>query len=316
MKQKRVGEVQSSTEATAISRANKKARKEQRRKERKANPSTEPQERQANAIVHSIGRRSSNERPPAAAWGNVAGAEWREQQEIAVIGVEGIPLLCSTVLSRASQRCFTLVSRCNLSDRAVSRSAVCAAPDVSHSIIVDASHCVCHLFSGAWLSAWVLLSLWLSPSLCCISPYCLPLCSLSLNVTHCAIFLTVLYFTVLYFTVFSLTLSLCRVSEDEIPAPCLTFAKTPFNDQIVRLLDSSFAQPTAVQAQAWPIALSGRDMITVSKTGSGVTACPGCVSLTVLTGSRCLSESVTGCVAVCVTDCAWVVSGVVGYFSD
>ena len=95
--------MQSSTEATAISRANKKARKEQRRKERKANPSAEPQQRQANAIVHSIGREPSNERPAAAAWGNVAGAEWREQQEIAVIGVEGIPPLCSTVLSRASQ---------------------------------------------------------------------------------------------------------------------------------------------------------------------------------------------------------------------
>jgi hypothetical protein len=32
-----------------------------------------------------------------------------------------------------------------------------------------------------------------------------------------------------------------------------------------------FAEPTAIQAQGWPIALSGRDMVGIAQTGSGKT---------------------------------------------
>lgn len=32
-----------------------------------------------------------------------------------------------------------------------------------------------------------------------------------------------------------------------------------------------FADPTAIQAQGWPIALSGRDMVGIAQTGSGKT---------------------------------------------
>lgn len=32
-----------------------------------------------------------------------------------------------------------------------------------------------------------------------------------------------------------------------------------------------FTEPTVIQAQGWPIALSGRDMVGIAKTGSGKT---------------------------------------------
>ena len=56
------------------------------------------------------------------------------------------------------------------------------------------------------------------------------------------------------------------------PAPMATFADTPFLPPIRRALDAAgFTTPTPTQAQAWPIALQGRDVITVAKTGSGKT---------------------------------------------
>ena len=36
-------------------------------------------------------------------------------------------------------------------------------------------------------------------------------------------------------------------------------------------LEASFSAPTPIQAQAWPIALAGDDLIAVAKTGSGKT---------------------------------------------
>jgi ATP-dependent RNA helicase DDX5/DBP2 len=57
-----------------------------------------------------------------------------------------------------------------------------------------------------------------------------------------------------------------------IPDPITSFDKTPFSQQIRKALDSAgFAHPTPTQAQSWPVALQGRDIITVAKTGSGKT---------------------------------------------
>ena len=54
------------------------------------------------------------------------------------------------------------------------------------------------------------------------------------------------------------------------PAPMTSFAQTPFAQPIRKALDAAgFPNPTPTQAQVWPIALSGRDVITVAKTGSG-----------------------------------------------
>jgi ATP-dependent RNA helicase DDX5/DBP2 len=57
-----------------------------------------------------------------------------------------------------------------------------------------------------------------------------------------------------------------------VPPPLVSFSKTPFSQPIRRALDNAgFTAPTPTQAQSWPIALSGRDIITVAKTGSGKT---------------------------------------------
>lgn len=56
------------------------------------------------------------------------------------------------------------------------------------------------------------------------------------------------------------------------PAPMTAFGSTPFAVPIRRALDAAgFATATPTQAQSWPIALAGRDVITVAKTGSGKT---------------------------------------------
>lgn len=53
-------------------------------------------------------------------------------------------------------------------------------------------------------------------------------------------------------------------------SPCLGAFK--FNDDIyVYFRKQGFAEPTAIQAQGWPIALSGRDMVGIAQTGSGKT---------------------------------------------
>ena len=56
------------------------------------------------------------------------------------------------------------------------------------------------------------------------------------------------------------------------PAPMTAFAMTPFTQLIRKALDSAgFPNPTPTQAQVWPVALQGRDVIAVAKTGSGKT---------------------------------------------
>lgn len=64
-------------------------------------------------------------------------------------------------------------------------------------------------------------------------------------------------------------------SEDEnfsCPVPMSTFDSTPFGGPIRGALKSAgYPAPTPTQAQSWPIALSGRDIISVARTGSGKT---------------------------------------------
>lgn len=57
-----------------------------------------------------------------------------------------------------------------------------------------------------------------------------------------------------------------------IPAPMDAFDKTPFAKPFLNAFATAgFTGPTPTQAQAWPLALDGRDIITVAKTGSGKT---------------------------------------------
>uniref|UniRef100_A0A804MZA3 RNA helicase n=1 Tax=Zea mays TaxID=4577 RepID=A0A804MZA3_MAIZE len=59
---------------------------------------------------------------------------------------------------------------------------------------------------------------------------------------------------------------------NESPAPFMTFQSTCFPSDILReVLQAGFSAPTPIQAQSWPIAMKGRDIVAVAKTGSGKT---------------------------------------------
>ena len=54
--------------------------------------------------------------------------------------------------------------------------------------------------------------------------------------------------------------------------PMTEFSETPFLPQILRALSNEgYVSPTPTQSQSWPIALAGRDIISVARTGSGKT---------------------------------------------
>ena len=66
---------------------------------------------------------------------------------------------------------------------------------------------------------------------------------------------------------------LLQVSGYSPPKPCVAFAHFGFDDELMALIrKSEFSQPTPIQSQAIPVALSGRDIIGIAKTGSGKTA--------------------------------------------
>ncbi|KAL1137792.1 hypothetical protein AAG570_009488 [Ranatra chinensis] len=64
-----------------------------------------------------------------------------------------------------------------------------------------------------------------------------------------------------------------RVSGPNPPHPVTSFAHFGFDDALLKAVrKSEYTQPTPIQAQAVPAALSGRDIIGIAKTGSGKTA--------------------------------------------
>ncbi|XP_009768648.1 ATP-dependent RNA helicase-like protein DB10 isoform X2 [Nicotiana tabacum] len=71
--------------------------------------------------------------------------------------------------------------------------------------------------------------------------------------------------------------SYCRRNEisvtgGDVPAPLTSFEATGFPSEIVREMhQAGFSAPTPIQAQSWPIALQGRDIVAIAKTGSGKT---------------------------------------------
>ncbi|KAJ1941513.1 ATP-dependent RNA helicase dbp2, partial [Kickxella alabastrina] len=57
-----------------------------------------------------------------------------------------------------------------------------------------------------------------------------------------------------------------------IPKPITSFKEANFPDYVMDEISKlGFEKPTAIQAQGWPMALSGRDMVGVASTGSGKT---------------------------------------------
>eukprot|EP01045_Picozoa_sp_COSAG04_P017644 COSAG04_NODE_1574_length_6276_cov_3.068480_4_plen_797_part_00 len=80
-----------------------------------------------------------------------------------------------------------------------------------------------------------------------------------------------------------LDVSVTWLTGGAAPRPVQSFKQVGFPTQIMRGIEKAgYEKPSAVQAQAWPVLLSGRDVIGIAKTGSGKTAAfvlPGLVHL-------------------------------------
>jgi superfamily II DNA/RNA helicase len=62
------------------------------------------------------------------------------------------------------------------------------------------------------------------------------------------------------------------VRGNDVPHPSQDFEETNFPEYILReIMKQGFDEPTSIQSQGWPIALSGRDMVGIAQTGSGKT---------------------------------------------
>ncbi|KAL1538556.1 RNA helicase [Salvia divinorum] len=62
------------------------------------------------------------------------------------------------------------------------------------------------------------------------------------------------------------------VTGDNVPPPFTSFEATGFTSEILREVQhAGFSAPTPIQAQSWPIAIKGRDIVAIAKTGSGKT---------------------------------------------
>lgn len=62
------------------------------------------------------------------------------------------------------------------------------------------------------------------------------------------------------------------VKGRDVPAPSMFFEEGGFPDYAMKeILKQGFPHPTPIQAQGWPIALSGRDLVGIAQTGSGKT---------------------------------------------
>lgn len=67
----------------------------------------------------------------------------------------------------------------------------------------------------------------------------------------------------------------------QAPRPIKSFSQVDFGSQLIhkRLLASGFQEPTPIQAQGWPVALSGKNLVGIAQTGSGKTLSYGLPAL-------------------------------------
>merc|ERR1719463_206022 len=66
--------------------------------------------------------------------------------------------------------------------------------------------------------------------------------------------------------------SISIVHGHNVPKPVRTFEEASFPDYVLDEVQRvGFKEPTPIQVQGWPIALSGRDMVGIAETGSGKT---------------------------------------------
>lgn len=63
-----------------------------------------------------------------------------------------------------------------------------------------------------------------------------------------------------------------HVVGENVPDPFTTFEAVGFpQDIMAEIAQAGFKEPTPIQAQTWPVAMQGRDVIAIAKTGSGKT---------------------------------------------
>jgi ATP-dependent RNA helicase DDX42 len=59
----------------------------------------------------------------------------------------------------------------------------------------------------------------------------------------------------------------------DVAKPCVSFAHFGFDQELLdAVIKAGYTEPSAIQRQAIPVALEGRDIIGIAKTGSGKTA--------------------------------------------
>lgn len=63
----------------------------------------------------------------------------------------------------------------------------------------------------------------------------------------------------------------CSLKGPKVPSPIFNFEETGFPQPIIDLLKSQFQEPMTTQKISWPVALSGRDIISIAMTGCGKT---------------------------------------------
>jgi len=64
-----------------------------------------------------------------------------------------------------------------------------------------------------------------------------------------------------------------RVSGNDVAKPAISFAHFGFDEELMKVISNhGYSEPTAIQKQAITVALNGRDIIGIAKTGSGKTA--------------------------------------------
>ena len=61
---------------------------------------------------------------------------------------------------------------------------------------------------------------------------------------------------------------------NNVPSPITSFAVAGLPEYVEKeIANQKFSEPTPIQAQGWPIALSGHNMVGIAQTGSGKTVC-------------------------------------------
>lgn len=71
------------------------------------------------------------------------------------------------------------------------------------------------------------------------------------------------------------------VHPESIPKPVFSFEHAGFPSPVMKVIrQAGFKEPTPIQSQAWPIALSGHDLVGIAETGTGKTLAFGLPAIT------------------------------------